>query len=299
MNPADYIIQDTPLDFIPYPLVLGEDIAGTVEHVGSTAASKFSPGDRIPGLALGSAIFKPEQGRFQHYVVLDDFVTCKIPDSMSFTEAAVFPLCRHGSRIEAKPIVVSVALIEDAPNDIEAKFIFASGGSVIYHEISPATFGGFLPDALASGAYKIAPKPDVVPTKGIEGIQEGLNVLIQRISAKQNRCRGDRRATFARHQTEVSSLNVPSQLSLHKYDIQKQSSIHTDCIHSNLLCFSSSKSTQTNKSFQARIRQGHRSWFGYPNPVPATIRSPSGHPFTKSPPSTGPKLWVHCKITTH
>lgn len=93
MNPADYIIQDTPLDFIPYPLVLGEDIAGTVEHVGSTAASKFSPGDRIPGLALGSAIFKPEQGRFQHYVVLDDFVTCKIPDSMSFTEAAVFPLC--------------------------------------------------------------------------------------------------------------------------------------------------------------------------------------------------------------
>lgn len=33
MNPADHMIQDTPLDFITYPLVLGEDIAGTFEHV--------------------------------------------------------------------------------------------------------------------------------------------------------------------------------------------------------------------------------------------------------------------------
>ena len=93
MNPADHMIQDTPLNFITYPLVLGEDIAGTVEHVGSTAASNFKPGDRVLDLALDSATFKPEQGGFQDYVVLDDFLTCKIPDSLSFTEAAVFPLC--------------------------------------------------------------------------------------------------------------------------------------------------------------------------------------------------------------
>ncbi|KAI4210951.1 MAG: hypothetical protein L6R36_009510 [Xanthoria steineri] len=294
MNPADHMIQDTPLDFITYPLVLGEDIAGTVEHVGSTAASKFKAGDRVLGFALGSATFKPEQGGFQDYVVLDDFMTCKIPDSMSFTQAAVFPLCIATAAIglfskeylglpfpaldptdsgktvfvwggssavgstaiqsskaagfkvvttcssrnyhlvkslgadkifdynspsiiddvvaeldsancagifhaagtvtpalqiahdsKHTPFVASVAPIENAPNDVEAKFIFASGGSNIYREISAATFGGFLPDALASGAYKVAPKPEVVRTKGIKGIQQGLDVLRQGVSAKK------------------------------------------------------------------------------------------------------------------
>ncbi|KAI4098847.1 MAG: hypothetical protein LQ339_006250 [Xanthoria mediterranea] len=280
MNPVDHMIQDTPLDFITYPLVLGEDIAGTVEHVGSTAASKFKPGDRVLGLALGSATFKPEQGGFQDYVVLHDFMTCKIPDSMSFTEAAVFPLCIATAAIglfskeylglpfpalnptdSGKTVFVwggssavgsnaiqlskaagfkvvttcssrnydfvkslgadkvfdynSPSIIDDvvagldsancagifhaagtvtptlqiahdsknAPNDVEAKFIFASSGLDIYHEISAAVFGGILHNALASGAYKVAPKPEVVPTKGIEGIQEGLDVLRQGVSA--------------------------------------------------------------------------------------------------------------------
>ena len=31
MNPADAMVQDVPLPFIKYPLILGEDIAGTVE----------------------------------------------------------------------------------------------------------------------------------------------------------------------------------------------------------------------------------------------------------------------------
>lgn len=64
------MIQDIPLPFITYPIVIGEDIAGTVSHVGSVAASKFAAGDRVIGLALGAATFTPEQGGFQEYVVL-------------------------------------------------------------------------------------------------------------------------------------------------------------------------------------------------------------------------------------
>ncbi|CRL21532.1 Alcohol dehydrogenase superfamily, zinc-containing [Penicillium camemberti] len=93
MNPADAVVQDIPLPFIKYPLILGEDIAGTVESVGSAAAAKFQPGDRVLGLALGAAVAKPEQGAFQNYVILDYSMACKIPDSMSFTDASVFPLC--------------------------------------------------------------------------------------------------------------------------------------------------------------------------------------------------------------
>ncbi|KAJ5399866.1 hypothetical protein N7465_010355 [Penicillium sp. CMV-2018d] len=35
------VVKDVPLAFIEYPLILGEDIAGTVESVGSAAATKF------------------------------------------------------------------------------------------------------------------------------------------------------------------------------------------------------------------------------------------------------------------
>ncbi|KGO41613.1 Polyketide synthase, enoylreductase [Penicillium expansum] len=93
MNPADAIVQDTALPFIKYPLILGEDIAGIVESVGSVVATKFQPGDRILGLALGAGVAKPELGAFQDYVILDYSMACKIPESMSFTNASVFPLC--------------------------------------------------------------------------------------------------------------------------------------------------------------------------------------------------------------
>ncbi|KAL8670471.1 MAG: hypothetical protein Q9168_004995 [Polycauliona sp. 1 TL-2023] len=299
INPADTMIQDTALPFITYPLILGEDVSGTIIHVGSSASSKFSIGDRVIGLALGAATFKSEQGGFQEYVVLDDFVTCVIPENLSFAEAVVFPLgiatagmglfsrnylglpypsltphsaAEEGGKktvvvwggsstvgsnaiqlskaagfnvittcssrnhqmvkdlgadtvfdytspsvIEAivteldkgicagifhaagavnatlqithqsrqKPHIASVAPIENPPDGVEAKWIFASGGDVIYREISDATFGKFLPSALAANKYKVAPRPEVVSRKGVEGIQAGLDVLRRGVSAKK------------------------------------------------------------------------------------------------------------------
>lgn len=63
--------------------------------------------------------------------------------------------------------------------------IFALGGAVIYHETNPATFAEYLPDALAKGVYKVAPPPEVVPTKGLEGILEALDQLKKGVSAKK------------------------------------------------------------------------------------------------------------------
>ncbi|KAJ5730947.1 uncharacterized protein N7483_005455 [Penicillium malachiteum] len=298
MNPADAVVQDIPLPFIKYPLILGQDIAGTIESVGSIAGTKFQPGDRIVGLALGAVVAKPEQGAFQDYVILDYNLACKIPDTLSFTDASVFPLCiataaqglfskeylslsfpstTTGPNSMGKSILIwggssgvgsnAIQLCKAAgfevittcssrnakyvkdlgadivfdytdknvidqvvaeldksecigifqaagepgpscqvaykskqtlrvaatnpvtedvvPEGVEAKMIFASGGAVIYYETNLATFAGYLPEALAKGTYKVAPVPEVVPTKGVEGIQEALDILKKGVSAKK------------------------------------------------------------------------------------------------------------------
>lgn len=296
VNPADVIIQDIPRPVITYPLVLGEDIAGTIEMVGSVAASKFGVGDRVLGLALGAAFMKPEQGGFQEHVIIDYAMACKIPDSMSFKDGAVFPLCiataAHalfskeylgmpfpkvnptstgksvliwggGSAVGSNAIQLSKfagfevittcsshnfdyvkslganqvfdytspSVVDDvaaevdkstcigifqaagqvrppaqvsykskqkllvattnpvsegaALDGVEAKMLFSSSGALIYRETSKATFEGFLPEALAEGAYKVAPAPEVVQTRGLEGIQEALNMLKRGVSAKK------------------------------------------------------------------------------------------------------------------
>jgi len=60
MNPADALIQDMSLPFVTYPLILGEDIAGTVSLAGP--AFPFKPGDRILASTIGSVSHKPGRG---------------------------------------------------------------------------------------------------------------------------------------------------------------------------------------------------------------------------------------------
>ncbi|RLM00350.1 hypothetical protein CFD26_108476 [Aspergillus turcosus] len=272
MNPADAMVQEVPLPFIKYPLILGEDVAGTVERAGSAATARFQPGDHVLGLALGAAVAKPEQGAFQDYVILDHSMACKIPDSLSFAEASVFPLCiataAHGlfskdylslpfpttdtpTNSTGKSILIwggssgvgsnAIQLCRAAgfevfttcsarnfeyvkglgadhvydyndpgvinkvhqskqslriaatnpipegvaPEGVDAKMIFASGGAVIYHETTPATFAGYLPDALAKGVYKVAPPPEIVPTKGLEAFRRHW-IYSRRVSQPKN-----------------------------------------------------------------------------------------------------------------
>lgn len=52
-----------------------------------------------------------------------------------------------------------------------------------WFETVPATFGGYLPEALARGAYQVAPPPLVVNRKGLEGIQEVID--LQRLIAEK------------------------------------------------------------------------------------------------------------------
>jgi len=93
INPVDWKIQ-SPMGRsfnLTYPVILGEDVAGEVVEVGSEIKSKFSVGDRVMahplGLGNGAAY-----GGFQLYPVLKAATVSRIPDSITFKEAAVLPL---------------------------------------------------------------------------------------------------------------------------------------------------------------------------------------------------------------
>ncbi|KAI0469938.1 GroES-like protein [Xylariaceae sp. FL0804] len=86
MNPCDGILQDVALPFVQYPVILGQDVSGVVEAVapGSTAAAKFSVGDRVFGFTANNG--------FQEFVQLDHNLMAKIPGDMPYRDAVVFGL---------------------------------------------------------------------------------------------------------------------------------------------------------------------------------------------------------------
>ncbi|MCJ1372616.1 hypothetical protein MMC20_003841 [Loxospora ochrophaea] len=93
INPADHLLQDSDeYIFITYPVILGEDVAGTVISVGSAAAARFKPDDRVLAVTIGSILGKSEMSGFQEYVIVEAGLASHIPDFMSFTEASVFPI---------------------------------------------------------------------------------------------------------------------------------------------------------------------------------------------------------------
>lgn len=88
--------------WVTYPLVMGNDVAGTIVEVGSSVSSDLKIGDRVIGNCLGmdKTVGKPggnsvqnAQGAFQKYVVLQAHMVTKIPETVSYEAAAGIPLC--------------------------------------------------------------------------------------------------------------------------------------------------------------------------------------------------------------
>ena len=90
--PTGFCKETAYFDWLNYPVILGNDIAGEVAEVGS-GVTRLKKGDRVLGMPLGSAINKPSEGGFQEYSVVQAVLAARIPDSMPYAEATVFPLC--------------------------------------------------------------------------------------------------------------------------------------------------------------------------------------------------------------
>ncbi len=69
------------------PLV-GCDYAGIVEQVGPNVTKQFAKGDRVCGMAHGGNVSQHEDGTFAEHIVVKADVQMKIPDNLSFEEAA-------------------------------------------------------------------------------------------------------------------------------------------------------------------------------------------------------------------
>ncbi|EHK24949.1 uncharacterized protein TRIVIDRAFT_61701 [Trichoderma virens Gv29-8] len=86
LNPTDW----KHVDFLVKeggPLI-GCDYAGIVEAVGPAVTKSFKKGDRVCGVAHGSNVVQPEDGTFAEYIVAKGDLQIKIPDNMTFEEAA-------------------------------------------------------------------------------------------------------------------------------------------------------------------------------------------------------------------
>ncbi|KAF2729913.1 GroES-like protein [Polyplosphaeria fusca] len=85
---------DMMMNWVQYPFILGDDVAGEVVEVGPLV-SRFKPGDRVVGhaVSIDKRSNRASEGAFQEYVVLRDNLVSTIPDDLSFERACVLPLC--------------------------------------------------------------------------------------------------------------------------------------------------------------------------------------------------------------
>ncbi|KAH7040039.1 chaperonin 10-like protein [Microdochium trichocladiopsis] len=107
LNPIDYMTQhqgSLMFPWIKYPFILGTDVAGEVVQVGTdvdadgnsplAAVGKVRVGDRVVGFAAGTdeKRNRAAEGGFQHYTVLAARMATRIPDGMTWEQAAVLPM---------------------------------------------------------------------------------------------------------------------------------------------------------------------------------------------------------------
>ncbi|KAJ6009072.1 hypothetical protein N7499_000974 [Penicillium canescens] len=85
LNPTDW----KHIAYLSPPGVLvGCDYSGVVEAVGKDVRKQFAKGDRVCGFTHGGNAVQPEDGAFAEYIAVKGDLQWKIPEAMSFQEAA-------------------------------------------------------------------------------------------------------------------------------------------------------------------------------------------------------------------
>jgi NADPH:quinone reductase-like Zn-dependent oxidoreductase len=127
LNPTDW----KQIDFLAAPGVhIGCDYAGTVVEVGKNVKKPFKKEDRICGFVHRSNTLRPEVGAFAEYILVKGDLQYRVPDHMSFQEAAMVGL---GATTAALGLYRSLGLaLPSEPERLreeERKQILVYGGS--------------------------------------------------------------------------------------------------------------------------------------------------------------------------
>ena len=87
LNPADW--KHIDYSFLNTKGCLsGCDYAGVVREIGGGYSKSWTVGDRICGFVHGGNQYQPEDGAFAERIMVKADIQIRIPDSMSFEEAA-------------------------------------------------------------------------------------------------------------------------------------------------------------------------------------------------------------------
>ncbi|KAH9921855.1 chaperonin 10-like protein [Fomitopsis serialis] len=87
LNPVDWKIQKNGIIVQEFPGIVGSDVAGTVEELGE-GVKGFSLGDKV----VEQGHFAVPNAGFQQYTVANADITAKIPDNITFEQAATLPV---------------------------------------------------------------------------------------------------------------------------------------------------------------------------------------------------------------
>ena len=90
-NPVDWKMQQFGIIIEKYPTILGSDVSGVVDAVGSDV-THFQKGDRVTGFADVLLTKDPQNGAFQQYTIVKECALAKIPNFISFEEASILPM---------------------------------------------------------------------------------------------------------------------------------------------------------------------------------------------------------------
>ncbi|PWY81626.1 zinc-binding oxidoreductase CipB [Aspergillus sclerotioniger CBS 115572] len=91
INPVDNSLQTRAWWPMNYPTMLGQDVAGEVIAVGPNV-TRFKPGDRVFGHAVGMATKRNQDNAFQAHTILQINMASELPDNIPYENAAVLPL---------------------------------------------------------------------------------------------------------------------------------------------------------------------------------------------------------------
>jgi NADPH:quinone reductase-like Zn-dependent oxidoreductase len=157
INPSDWMMQQNKTQN-QLPLILGSDIAGTVEAIGDESHSpRFRVGDRVCAFTGGSWSGNLDSGAFQQYVIVSANSTAKIPFGVSFEKAATLPMASATAASalwETLGITRPIPGSTDKPYQGQGILIYGASSSVGIMAVQMAARQGFQVFAVASSKHK-------------------------------------------------------------------------------------------------------------------------------------------------